>query len=77
MRTKADSAMPTYLGYYYDVRPRRPGWSWSAFDLDQVTPVGLGEARTKVAAERAASACISNHRENAAYCERTTVAKSD
>lgn len=54
--------MPTYRRHYYDVRPRRPGWSWSAFDVDGVTPLGRGEADTKSLAERAATSCIEKHR---------------
>ena len=50
--------MPSYRGHYYDLRPRRPGWSWSAFDTDRITPIGRGEAKTKAAAEREATSCI-------------------
>lgn len=54
--------MPNHLGHYYDLRPRRPGWSWSAFDIDRITPIGRGEEDTKSAAERAATSCIQGHR---------------
>lgn len=54
--------MPSYCGHYYDLRPRRPGWSWSAFDTDRITPIGRGEAVTKAAAEREATTCIEGHR---------------
>lgn len=50
--------MPTYRGHYYDLRPRRPGWTWSTFELDGVTPRGRGEADTKRAAEAAAMSAI-------------------
>jgi hypothetical protein len=55
--------MPTYRGHYYDIRPRRPGWTWSAFDFDGVTPIARGEARTKGAAETAAMSAIDSHPE--------------
>jgi hypothetical protein len=54
--------MPTHRGHLYDLCPRRPGWSWSAFDLDRITPIGRGNADTKVAAERAAKSCIQGDR---------------
>jgi hypothetical protein len=55
--------MPTYRGHYYDVRPRRPGWSWSAFELDGVTPIGRGDADTKREAESAAMSAIEGETE--------------
>lgn len=55
--------MPSHRGHYFDVRPRRPGWSWSAFELDGVTPIGRGEADTKRAAETAAISAIECERE--------------
>lgn len=50
--------MPFHLSRYYDIRPKRPGFQWIAFDQDRITPVGRGEKTTKVEAERAAVACI-------------------
>lgn len=55
--------MPTYRGHYYDVRPRRPGWSWSAFERDGVTPLGRGDADTEHAAKLEAMAAIENQPE--------------
>lgn len=52
--------MPTHRGHYYDLRPRRSGWSWSAFEHDRVTPLGRGEAHTKRDAEIAAMSAIEN-----------------
>jgi hypothetical protein len=54
--------MPTHRGHHYDLRPRRPGWSWSAYDLDRITPIGRGDADTKAAAERAARSYIEGDR---------------
>ena len=54
--------MPSHRNHHYDVRPRRPGWSWSAYDLDRITPIGRGDEDTKAAAERAAMSCIEEHR---------------
>lgn len=50
--------MPTYLDHYFDLRPRRPGWSWSAYERDKITPLGMGRTDTKVEAEDAARSCI-------------------
>lgn len=50
--------MPTYLDHYFDVRPRRPGWSWSAYERDKITPLGMGRTDTKGEAEDAARTCI-------------------
>jgi hypothetical protein len=64
--------MPTYRGHYYDVRPRRPGWSWSAFELDGVTPLGRGDADTKRDAETAAMSAIDNQPEAGDEADHTT-----
>jgi hypothetical protein len=50
--------MSKYRGHYYDLRPRRPGWSWCAFELDGVAPIARGEAGTKREAETAAMSAI-------------------
>jgi hypothetical protein len=63
--------MPTCRSHYYDVRPCRPGWSWSAFELDGMTPIGRGEADTKRAAETAAAA-IETEREAQKHGDKTT-----
>jgi hypothetical protein len=56
--------MPTFHNHYYDLRPKRPGWEWTAFRLDKITPIGRGTADTKAEAEAAVSACIERFREN-------------
>lgn len=53
--------MPDYRGHYYDLRPRRPGWSWTAFDRDRITLIGRGDEDTKSAADTAATRCIESH----------------
>ena len=63
--------MPTYRGHYYDVRPRRPGWSWSAFELDGVMPIGRGEADTKRDAESAAMSAIERELEAGNHDDKT------
>jgi hypothetical protein len=63
--------MPTYRGHYYDLRPRRPGWSWSAFELDRVTPLGRGQADTKSAAEAAAMSAIESEIEAGNHDDQT------
>ena len=50
--------MPTHRDRYYDIRPRRPGFTWMAFSSDQVTPIGRGDAKTKQEARAAAIARI-------------------
>lgn len=50
--------MPHYRNRYYDLRPMRPGWKWTAFDETGVMPVGRGEADSKGQAEAAACAAI-------------------
>lgn len=54
--------MPTFNDHYFDVRPLRPGYAWSAYDLDRITPLGRGKAATKGEAEAAAHECIRSHR---------------
>jgi hypothetical protein len=56
-------AMPTHRGHHYDTRPRRPGWTWSAYDRDRITPIARGEEDTKGAAESAAMSAIESHLE--------------
>lgn len=50
--------MPNHRDRYYDIRLRRPGFTWMAFSSDQITPIGRGDARTKENARSAAIACI-------------------
>ena len=61
--------MPILNGHAYDIRPRRPGWSWSAFDLDKITPIGRGVADTKAEAEAAVTACVAHHKHEAGHGE--------
>ena len=50
--------MPIHRDRYYDIRPRRPGFTWMAFSYDQITPIGRGDTRTKEEARAAAIARI-------------------
>ncbi|WP_293679371.1 hypothetical protein [uncultured Phenylobacterium sp.] len=54
--------MSMHAGRYYDVRPRWPHWTWSAYAPDMIRPIGRGEAPTRAAAELAARSCIATHR---------------
>ncbi len=50
--------MPSHRARYYDIRPRRSGFTWMAFSSDQITPIGRGDGRTKEEAKAAAIARI-------------------
>ena len=50
--------MPTHRDCYYNIRPRRPRFTWMAFSSDQITPIGRGDTRTNENARSVAIACI-------------------
>jgi hypothetical protein len=50
--------MSKFAGRQYDVGRTPAGWSWMVFALDGRTPIGRGEAASRLEAEQAARARI-------------------